>query len=69
MNIITESKASRLDLSPISSRVTLEELSLQAEPLQEALRRARHDEVVPVPLRGQTVQGGPYGLGTGISMI
>ena len=41
-------------MSPIS-RVTLEELSLQAEPFQEALRRARHDEVVAVPLGVQTV--------------
>ena len=32
------------------SRVTLEELSLQAEALEEALRGARHDEVVLVPL-------------------
>ena len=34
----------------IISRVTLEELSLQAEALEEALRGARHDEVVLVPL-------------------
>ena len=41
-------------LAGIVSRVTLEELSLQAEALEEALRGARHDEVVLVPIGVQT---------------